>query len=180
MNRVAVRALMALALLSLPLLAIAQPCAEPESAQFDFWVGRWEVYAQGKLAGHNTISRIHGGCTLLEEYSAAGSAYEGRSFNYYDPTDEQWQQAKKDTIGGLLKEDFRTLPGKMPMTADWLIALQIEADPGSRIITDDTGEEWRALRETRPPRALSWFAAIEWLESLDGEPRKPNGGTTIE
>jgi hypothetical protein len=82
------------------------------------------------------------------------------------PTDEAWERAKKATIGGQLRADFQVLPGKMPMTADWLIALVVEGDPGSRIITGDTREEWRALREMLPPRALSWDQAMTWLQAL--------------
>ena len=36
------------------------PCAAPEHHQFDFWLGDWEVRTpEGKLAGHNTISRFN-------------------------------------------------------------------------------------------------------------------------
>jgi hypothetical protein len=76
------------------------PCSEPQARQFDFWVGSWTVEAGGKVAGHNHISRIHNGCTLLEEYTAAGGGYEGKSFNYYDPGDGNWHQVWVDN-GGL-------------------------------------------------------------------------------
>jgi hypothetical protein len=92
----------ALILLTLPVIAQQQqqpPCAQPESRQFDFWVGEWDVYANEKLAGRNRISNIHGGCTLLEEYTAEASAYEGKSFNFYDPTDGLWHQVWVDNSG---------------------------------------------------------------------------------
>ena len=54
----------------------------------------------------------------------------------------------------------------MPMTTDWLIALVVERDPAARIITRDEGEEWRALREMDPRRALSWDEAVDWLQGL--------------
>jgi len=81
-------------------------------------------------------------------------------------TNEAWELAKKRTIGGVLRADFAVEPGKMPMTTDWLIALAVEADPASRIITHDDGEEWRHLREAEPRRALRWDEAVAWLESL--------------
>jgi hypothetical protein len=92
------------------------------------------------------------------------------------PTDDAWERAKKATIGGQLRADFLVLPGKMPMTADWLIALVVEGDPGSRIITLDTREEWRALREELPPRALSWDQAMDWLRGLPDAPAVPRAG----
>lgn len=87
------------------------------------------------------------------------------------PTDEAWEGAKKATIGGQLRDDYEVLPGKVPMTADWLIALVVERDPVARIITNDGGEEWRALRGMQPPRALSWNGAMDWLQGLPDAPR---------
>jgi hypothetical protein len=76
-----------------------RPCSEPEARQFDFWVGQWEVHAKGKVVGHNRISRIHGGCTLLEEYDTLPGPYEGKSFNYYDAGAGRWHQVWVDNGG---------------------------------------------------------------------------------
>jgi len=66
-------------------------CAGPKSHQFDFWIGDWEVTANGKLAGHNSIRPILDGCVLQETWRGAqGSA--GSSFNFYDPQAERWRQ----------------------------------------------------------------------------------------
>jgi len=75
------------------------PCSEPEARQFDFWIGEWEVHAKGKVVGHNRISPIQGGCTLLEEYYTLPGPYEGKSFNYYDSADGQWHQVWVDNGG---------------------------------------------------------------------------------
>lgn len=79
------------------------------------------------------------------------------------PTSGAWETAKQRTLGGQMRAGFEVLPGDMPMTTDWLIALTVESDPAARIITHDTGEEWRALRDMAPPRALTWEEALEWL-----------------
>jgi len=75
------------------------PCAGPNSGQFDFWIGSWEVHAGGKPVGRNTITVILDGCTLLEEYHALDSNYAGRSFNYFDPSDQLWHQVWVDNSG---------------------------------------------------------------------------------
>ncbi len=90
----------------------------------------------------------------------------GRRARRRYPTDEAWERAKQATIGGRLRAHFEVLPGEMPMTTDWLIALVVEGDPASRIITLDQGEEWRTLRDMQPPRALSWDQAVDWLRGL--------------
>jgi hypothetical protein len=89
------------------------------------------------------------------------------------PTSEAWESAKKSTIGGQLRAGFEVQPGDMPMTTDWLIALVVERDPAARIVTRDEGEEWRALREMEPPRALSWDEAMSWLRGLPNAPTAP-------
>ncbi|KYF90698.1 hypothetical protein BE20_45390 [Sorangium cellulosum] len=95
------------------------------------------------------------------------------SLCYRYPTDRDWELAKQRTLGGELIADFKIIPGKMPMTTDWLIALAVEDDAASRIITHDEGEEWRRLREAEPRRALSWDEAVTWLQSLPEDGPSP-------
>ena len=53
--------------------AKADPCAAKESHQFDFWIGDWNVVdPAGKVAGHNRIEAILGGCALAEHWDGAG------------------------------------------------------------------------------------------------------------
>ncbi|HET7704523.1 MAG TPA: hypothetical protein VFM36_00410, partial [Thermoanaerobaculia bacterium] len=48
----------------------AAPCDRPEHRQFDFWAGEWTVTTpDGKTAGTNRITKIAGGCALLEEWT---------------------------------------------------------------------------------------------------------------
>jgi hypothetical protein len=82
------------------------------------------------------------------------------------PTHESWEAAKKATLGGDLLKGFVVPPGQMPMTTDWLVALQVESDPSSFVITQDQGEEWRALRGAQPQRVFSWEEAVKWLQKL--------------
>ncbi|WP_437317853.1 hypothetical protein [Sorangium sp. So ce385] len=89
------------------------------------------------------------------------------------PTDAEWELAKHRTLGGELIADFKIIPGKMPMTTDWLIALAVEEDAESRIITHDKHEEWRRLRDAEPRRVLSWDEAVTWLENLPADEPSP-------
>jgi hypothetical protein len=77
-----------------------QPCSEPESAQFDFWIGDWDVFGpKGKQAGTNRIERLYG-CVLHESWKAA--KVEGQSFSRYDTERGLWHQTWVDNGGSLL------------------------------------------------------------------------------
>ena len=72
--------------------AARYPCeADPRAHAFDFWIGDWNVYAGGQLAGTNSIYPILGHCALSENWiNAIGS--EGKSYNFYDPGYDHWRQ----------------------------------------------------------------------------------------
>jgi hypothetical protein len=68
------------------------PCeGDPRAHAFDFWIGEWDVYAGGALAGTNSVYPILGHCALSENWTAA-SGNEGKSYNYYDPGYDHWRQ----------------------------------------------------------------------------------------
>ncbi|TDR22809.1 tetratricopeptide repeat protein [Marinicella litoralis] len=82
---------------------------------FDFWLGRWEVYGNaekaGPLYGHNTISKTEQGCLIMEQWQGA-SGSTGTSMNYYDGIIGQWVQRWVsgggtiiDYAGGLIELD---------------------------------------------------------------------------
>lgn len=81
----------------------AHPCLHnPKHAEFDFWLGEWEVRPRGQAAAMpstNVITKIHDGCVVLETYTAG--SYTGQSFNIYDRTRRQWNQTWVDKMGGL-------------------------------------------------------------------------------
>jgi hypothetical protein len=59
---------------------------------FDFWLGTWEVRAaDGRLAGHNRIEKMAGGCRIDETWQGAKGST-GRSINFPDPVDGRWEQ----------------------------------------------------------------------------------------
>jgi hypothetical protein len=92
-----------------------QPCSAPEYREFDFWVGKWEVYAKDKLVGHNTIEPILGGCTLLENWESVGAS-RGNSFNTYNAGTKQWEQTWVDNSGSVIHFYGNYADGKMSFT----------------------------------------------------------------
>jgi hypothetical protein len=81
----------------------ARPCEhDPVYRQFDYWVGTWDVRANGSPnapPATNVITKIHQGCVVLESWTAPGQT--GQSFNIYDRVEKKWHQTWVDSSGGL-------------------------------------------------------------------------------
>lgn len=80
---------------SVTLAVFGQPgqasCHPEKSKLFDFWIGHWEVYSNGTLAGTNRIEPILNGCGIQENWLGTGGN-SGTSLNYYNPVKQQWEQ----------------------------------------------------------------------------------------
>jgi hypothetical protein len=103
------------ALLAAAPAAHAQPtpgCSDEKSNQFDFWIGEWEVTADGKVAGTNRIQPILDGCVLMENWTGA-SGSRGASFNFYNPSTGKWQQFWVWKLGTTLELEGEYRDGKM-------------------------------------------------------------------
>jgi hypothetical protein len=92
------------------------PCEAPEFRQFDFWVGEWTVtLPNGNTAGTNRITKIAGGCALLEEWTGARGV-SGKSLNIYDLSRGVWHQTWVDSSGSLLQIEGKFDGGAMRMS----------------------------------------------------------------
>ena len=78
------------------------PCAtDPERRKFDFWIGDWTVMtAGGTVVGSSVVQSINGGCSLLENWTAARGST-GKSLNSFNPSVSKWQQYWVDQNGGV-------------------------------------------------------------------------------
>jgi hypothetical protein len=82
-----------------PTSTASAPCSDPEHRQFDFWVGRWDVYGpKGGLAGHSLIEKLYGGCGIRENWLPTGNPG-GGSLNIYVPAEKRWEQFWIDAQG---------------------------------------------------------------------------------
>ncbi len=81
-------------------------CDTPESKLLDFWLGDWELsYVEGgaPVRSRNRVSKILGGCVILEEFSGApGTPLDGKSFSTYDRATRQWKQTWVDNTASYL------------------------------------------------------------------------------
>lgn len=97
------------------------PALPPESRQFDFWLGEWEVTnPAGKLAGTSRIESIAASAGLLENWTGAGG-YTGRSLNAWNAAKKQWQQYWVGSDGGVLELSGGLMNGSMVLTGEQLV-----------------------------------------------------------
>ena len=95
----------------------APACRSAEHRQFDFWVGRWDVFdgSSGNRVGSSVIESLYGGCALRENWSQPG--FSGGSLNVYTAADGRWHQTWVDQSGAL-----REFTGGMQGAAMVLVA----------------------------------------------------------
>jgi hypothetical protein len=85
-------------------------CESPEHKQFDFWVGRWDVYRSdtNQLVAHSLIEKLYGGCAVRENWMPINGFGAGGSLNSYRPEEKRWRQVYTgagngwaDYVGGM-------------------------------------------------------------------------------
>ena len=81
-------------------LTLGAPASDGTSRELDFWVGEWEVEADGKFDGTNRIEKVLGGAAVLEHWHGA-DGHEGKSWFYFYPAEHRWKQIWVTDIGGV-------------------------------------------------------------------------------
>jgi hypothetical protein len=76
----------------------AAPCADATHHQFDFWVGRWEVYGpKGRHVANSLIEKVYG-CGIRENWMPFNNQ-PGGSLSIYVPEEKRWEQFWIDSQG---------------------------------------------------------------------------------
>ncbi len=79
------------------------PCSSENHQAFDFWIGDWNVYnTKGKIIGTNEVVKLQDGCVLQENWVASNTTNTGTSYNYFDSTDNTWNQVWISNTGNVL------------------------------------------------------------------------------
>ena len=98
-------------------------CSTPESKQWDFWVGTWEVRPNGadKVIAHSLIEKKYAGCAIRENWMPVGKeiAGGGGSLSFYDPARKQWRQVWIDSSGTRVDLDGGFKDGVMTIVGEW-------------------------------------------------------------
>lgn len=98
-------------------------CDTLESHQLDFWVGKWEVHANGspQIIAHSLIEKKYSGCAIRENWMPVGKELNGGggSLSLYDQRQHQWRQTWIDSAGGRADFDGGFADGVMTITGNW-------------------------------------------------------------
>ena len=143
------------------------------SRNLDFWVGNWDVYAGGELAGTDLVERILSGCAVVEHWRGT-SGDEGISLFAYDARRDLWTQTwvTGDTsVSGGLK--FKVLRAHRPASTTFQGELEgrsgavyydrtiLTAQPGGRV-----HQEIQVSRD-----GVTWRTGFDALYVPHGAPR---------
>jgi hypothetical protein len=151
------------------LIALAAPaaaqvpagCDTPESHQFDFWVGKWEVHPNGadKIIAHSLIEKKYAGCAIRENWMPLGKELGGGggSLSLYEPRLKQWRQTWVDSSGTRVDLDGGFADGVMSITGNWagfagpgkdaLVRMNYQLQPDGQVrqwaqASSDGGKTW--------------------------------------
>jgi len=79
-------------------------CCTEDHKAFDFWIGDWTVYnSEGDIIGANKIVKKQDGCVLQENWTSSNQTNTGTSYNFFDSTDNIWNQVWISNTGNVLK-----------------------------------------------------------------------------
>ena len=113
--------------LVLPVANAAKPptpppaCTSSEWNQFDFWVGKWDVYAASKpdqKVATSLIEKLYHGCAIRENWMPL-SEKPGGSMNAYSPELKLWRQFWADSDGGSAQFSGGWNGQSMVLTGTW-------------------------------------------------------------
>lgn len=91
--------------------------ATAQADQFDFIVGNWLVRdASGRAIGTASVSKVYGGCVLMEKRRGAGNSGESLGVVGYQPASKTWHRDFIDDNGFLLAIEGQMDGAAMVMT----------------------------------------------------------------
>ncbi|MGZ3863339.1 MAG: hypothetical protein ACXVPF_09035 [Bacteroidia bacterium] len=78
------------------------PCSSPEAAQFDFWLGDWNLTYNDTAHAFNSITKEMGTCVIHEHFKDPKAKYFGESWSVYNQKTKKWQQTWVDDQGAYI------------------------------------------------------------------------------
>jgi len=138
-------------------------CCSEKHRQFDFWLGEWEAFSNGNLAGTNSISLLQDSCLIRENWISAGGTYTGTSYNFYNEANDQWQQLWIDNQGGYLELHGNFEANRMVLSSEEMTSQKGEKYRNRITWTDNPDGTVRQQWEISKDGGESWEAVFDGL-----------------
>jgi hypothetical protein len=142
------------------------PCASEAHAQFDFFLGEWDVYRGNSdtLVAHSKWERLYNGCAVRENWMPLRGG-EGGSLNSLDPATGRWHQTWVGSGGGGRVEFVGGMAGEAMVLTGWWPGSGPNGEDGlTRMTYSRAGEgAVRQHGEFSPDNGVSWATSFDLL-----------------
>jgi len=135
-------------------------CTSSESRQFDFWIGKWDVYAKTRpdqKVANSLIENLYHGCAIRENWMPLHTDRPGGSINAYSPEKRVWRQFWADSDGSSAQFEGHRNGKAMVLTGVWpqpghptqMTRMTYTPLPDGSVeqvgvTSDDNGRSWQA------------------------------------
>jgi tetratricopeptide (TPR) repeat protein len=140
----------------------AHACTSPEFRQFDYWLGEWDVEANGQKIARSSIQLILDECVIFENYEAA-RGYSGKSFSVFEKNEGKWQQCYVDTGGGFHRWTDGHLDESGSMTFRWDYTLQGQKTLNRMTYVKEGPDKVRQILEASTDDGKTWSQTYNGL-----------------
>lgn len=134
-------------------------CADARHRAFDFWIGKWEVRANGqnKVVARSVIESLYNGCAIRENWMPISATGGGGSLSLYDVATGGWRQTWVDSSGTRVDFAGDYANDAMVLTGNWrgingpgkdgVVRMTYTRQPGGKVrqfgeVTTDGGKSW--------------------------------------
>jgi len=150
------------------LAPLAPNCKSPESHQFDFWIGTWEVrpYGRANIMAHSLIEKRYSDCAIRENWMPLGKETTGGggSLSNYDDRRQKWRQAWVDSSGSRVDFEGGFGAGVMTLSGKWENLLGPGKDALVRmhyqLLSDGQVRQWA---EQSTDQGQSWQPSFDFI-----------------
>lgn len=144
---------------------VQSACTVPEYRALDFWVGEWDVFANGSdtQVATSSIEAMFAGCAIRETWKPLKGGG-GGSFSHYDAERRYWRQAWVDSSGARVDFDGGPIEGKMVLTGHWANVVAKGQDGLIRMTySKNAGGSVRQYGEQSVDQGLTWTTSFDFL-----------------
>ena len=140
-------------------------CTAPDYRAFDFWVGEWDVYANGSSTqvATSSIEAMFAGCAIRETWKPLKGGG-GGSFSHFDAERRHWRQAWVDSSGARVDFDGGPANGTMVLTGHWANVVAKGQDGLIRMTySKQPGGSVRQHGEQSTDHGLTWVTSFDFI-----------------